>query len=114
MKKKHNIEEESEKGYVRLVAQMILNIFDRIRIKKSWHSKKISRDMIQKKREDIALYKDWLETDNAEFWFKTYGNCTNRNGLKMLNDFKIIVRKSTQFLDTLELSEAAEGLDSAI
>jgi len=101
---KRSLELELEKGAVRLVEQMIVNVFDRIRIKKSWYKKRLSQQMIDKKRADIAEIATWLETPGSEFWFKIYGNCTNKDGMKMLNDFKIIVRKSTDFLDLYEAS----------
>ena len=99
---KKSLEIELEKAAVRLVEQMILNVFDKIRIKKSWKKKRISQKMIEKKRSNIADIGAWLESDGAEFWFRMYGNCTNKDGFKMLNDFKIIVRKSTDFLDLYE------------
>lgn len=97
-----NLETEIEKGYVRLVEQMIVNVFDRIRIKKSWYAKRISTRMLDKKRRDVLDLAAWLETDNAAFWFRMYGGCTGKDGGKMLNDFKIIARKSADFLDKVE------------
>jgi hypothetical protein len=101
---KNNHENESLVGYVKLVEQMIINVFDRIRIKKSWHTKILTARMVERKRADVLELSAWLDTDSAKWWFDSYGRCTGKNGDMILNDFRIIARKSKDFLETLDNS----------
>lgn len=90
---------------------MIINVFDRIRIKKSWHSKKLSSRMLKKKIKNVESLTEWLYSEAAEIWFDAYGEASSKDGTRMLNDFKITSRKSMEFLAT-RVSEGPEVIDT--
>ena len=100
--KNHSLEKELERNNVKLVQQMIMNVLDRIRIKDSWYKRRPSERMIKKKEASIDELGPWLETDSAKFWFRMYGNCTGKNGDRMLDNFKEIALSTIKFLEDIK------------
>lgn len=91
-------EDEILRGYVLLVRQMLINVFDKIRIKKIWHTKPLSEKMINKKIRDLNYYGDWLHTDDATTWFDFLGYCMDTSGHKMYRTFIETHKQSVAFM----------------
>jgi hypothetical protein len=109
-RKKKNKEEEVLRGYVLLVETMLINVFDKIRIKDSWHQKELSAKMLAKKKSDLKEMGDWLATDNCKTWFNILGQCTGRGSLGMYRTFLKTHKKSTSFINN-EFRKARIAVD---
>ena len=97
-KKYKNKEDEILRGYVKLVQAMLMNVYDRIRIKDSWHHKKLSQRMLTKKFDDLTELGVWLHTGNCIIWFDILSQCTGNGSRRMYETFIKTHAKSLEFL----------------
>ena len=107
-KRYKNREDEVLKGYVKLVEAMLVLVYDRIRIKDSWQSKKISVRMLDKKRADLDDLGAWLQTENCKTWFDILGQCTGMGSKKMLEAFLRTYDSSLKFIEEHEEKQAVD------
>lgn len=98
MTRRKNKEDETLLGYVLLVEAMLVNVFDRIRIKDSWYKKKISPRMLNRKIAELNELGAWLQSSDSRFWFNILGACTGRGSRKMHETFMGTWRKSMEFV----------------
>ena len=99
---RHNIkEDEVLRGYVTLLRTMLTNVYDRIRIKKSWHTKEITPNMLEGKKADLKEYGAWLKTSEAKAWFNIFGLCTELSSIKLYNTFVRTHKDSLRFIRKL-------------
>jgi len=99
MRGKHkNRENEIFEGYVELVQTMLTNIYDRIRIKDSWRSKKLSQRMIDRKLKDLDELGAWLHTKECMTWFNVLNWCIGNNRKRMHEIFVKTHAESVKFM----------------
>jgi hypothetical protein len=97
-KKYKNKEDEILRGYVKLVQAMLMNVYDKIRIKDSWHDKKLSQRMLTRKLEDLTELGAWLHTGDSIVWFNILSLCTGNGSRKMHETFIDTLVKSKEFI----------------
>lgn len=101
-KKTETTDDKILEGYVRLVQAMLMYVFDRIRIKKSWHDKKLSTKMLSRKVNDLNELGSWLRGESAPIWFNILGLCTENSGKKMYDTFLSTLNDSVKFVKKLK------------
>jgi hypothetical protein len=97
-RKYENREDEILRAYVKLLQAMFMGVYDRIRIKDSWHTKKLSQRMITRKLNDLKELGAWLKTDECTIWFNMLGYCTGNGSRKMHETFNKTHADSVKFM----------------
>lgn len=106
-KKYKNREDEILRGYVKLVQAMLMNVYDKIRIKDSWHNKKLSPRMIERKLNDIEELGLWIHSDGCKIWFNMLSLCTGAGSRKMHETFINTLTESRKFIKKQAVDKTA-------
>lgn len=94
-----NREDEILRGYVKLVQAMLMLVYDRIRIKDSWRSKKLSQRMIDRKLNDLDELGMWLKGSDCLVWFNILSMCTGNGSRAMYETFMETHTSSLEFMN---------------